>query len=292
MSGPSDWPLPESGVRFIVPQYLLNVLQSGELTRGLHIRAVGYYPNAAGHHVERGNHSDDLLLYCVGGEGELQVHGAHHSVATGDLLMLPKGISHTYGASAHRPWTVYWIHFAGQEVEAFWNYLGFNSEHPVASVSMTPRLIGALEALTQVCTTDFLETSLVYGSNLLREILTLMQLIKVQNRETRSLFSIDAIHAVMHDSLHMELDLDTLARTANMTRHAFCRRYKIITGVSPYKHYLYLKMKRACHFLDTTDQSVTYIAEVMGYSDPYYFSRIFRQIMGMPPSQYRARRYG
>lgn len=292
MSGPSDWPLPEDGARFIVPRHLLDVLKKNELTRGLHIRAAGYYPNAAGHYVERHRHTDDLLLYCVGGEGSLQVQGAHHHVGTGDLLMLPKGVSHTYGASADRPWTVYWTHFAGHNVDSFWRYLEFNKDHPVASLGMTSRLTSALEALLQVGSTHYLENSLIYGSNLLREILTLMQMMKAQNRETRSQFSIDAIHAVMRDNLHMELDLDTLARTANMTRHAFCRRYKAMTGVSPYKHYLYLKMKRACHFLDATDQSVTDIAEVMGYSDSYYFSRIFRQIMGMPPSQYRARRYG
>lgn len=292
MSGPSDWPLPDDGIRFIVPQYLLDRLRGNVLTRGLYMRAVGYYPKAAGHRVDRGRHADDLFLYCVGGEGYLKVEGTDYPVAAGDLIMLPQGVAHAYGSSEERPWTMYWVHFAGTDARAFWRYLGCTEDEHVARLGTNARLTAALESLVQVGTSHFLENSLVYGSNLLREVMTLMQMMRAQNRETRSQFCIDTIHALMHESLHMELDLDTLAQAANMTRHAFCRRYKTITGVSPYKHYLYLKIKRACHLLDVTDQSVTDIAEVMGYKDPYYFSRLFRQVMGMPPSQYRARYYG
>lgn len=292
MSGPSDWPLPDDGIRFIVPRYLLERLHKNVLTKGLYIRAVGYYPNAAGHHVERNRHADDLFLYCVGGEGYLRAEGIDYTVTAGDLIMLPQGVPHVYGSCGERPWTMYWVHFAGTDATAFWRYLGCAEDQRVASLGTNARLTAALEALAQMGAAVLLENTLVYGSNLLREVLALMQMMKAQSRETRSQFCVDTIHALMHESLHIELDLDTLAQAANMTRHAFCRRYKTITGVSPYKHYLYLKIKRACHLLDATDQSITEIAEVMGYKDPYYFSRIFRQVMGMPPSQYRARFYG
>lgn len=292
MSGPSDWPLPDDGVRLTVPQYVLERLKKNPLTRGLYVRAAGYYPTALGHYVRRDLHSDDLFLYCVGGEGTVTVDGANHSVGAGDLMMLPNGVTHVYGANPQRPWTLYWVHFAGEQSKAFWSYLEFNREQPVARVGLSASLAAALAGIVQSLEGDFLESSLIYGSNMLRQVLAQLQMTRLQNRETRSQFSVDTIHEVMRKSLHDELDLNTLAQTANMTRHAFCRRYKAITGVSPYKHYLYLKMKRACHFLDATDQSITEIAELMGYRDPYYFSRIFRQVMGMPPSQYRSRNYG
>ncbi|NYT66830.1 helix-turn-helix domain-containing protein [Alcaligenaceae bacterium] len=292
MSGPSDWPLPKAGVRFIVPQYLLDKMQKNTLTRGLYIRAAGYYPNAAGHHVSRSAHADDLLLYCMGGEGCVQVNGVVHPVTKGSLIMLPKGVAHSYGASLQQPWTMYWIHFSGLDVAAFWQHLGFCEERPVSSIGLAPRFTSDFQILMQIGTTDFLENSLVYGANLLRQMLSLVRVMQHQNIESRSRFSLDAIHELMYESLHMDLDLDMLAQAANMSRAAFCRRYKTVTGTSPYKHYLYLKMERACQLLGTTDQSVARVAELMGYSDTYYFSRIFRNMMGMPPSQYRAKRYG
>ena len=292
MSGPSDWPLPEDGVRFIVPQSLLHALQSNALTRGLYMRAVGYYPNARGHTVERFEHTDDLLLYCVGGEGSLSTTDQTYSVNKGDVLLLPRGMAHKYGASSERPWTVYWIHFAGTDVDAFWKHLGCIDKGVVSHVGVTSRLTGSMESLIKVGSGDLLEHSLVYGSNLLREILTLMKVMRDKSQDFASGFCIDKIHAFMQESLHIDIDLDTLAQTANMSRHAFSRRYKALTGVSPYRHYLFLKMQRACQLLDATDQTVAQIAEVMGYRDPYYFSRVFRQIIGMPPRQYREKRYG
>ena len=145
MSGPSDWPLPEDGVRFVVSHPLLNALQRNALTRGLYLRAVGYYPNARGHRVNQDHHTDDLLLYCVGGEGSLRVHGCDYPVTKGDLLLPPKGAPHSYGASAHRPWTVYWMHFSGLDVDAFWQHLGHSDKDGVTHVGVTSRLTGALE---------------------------------------------------------------------------------------------------------------------------------------------------
>lgn len=292
MSGPSDWPLPKDGVRFIVPRLYLKTLQSAPISSSLYLRAVGYYPKAKGHVVRRTRHNDDLILYCLGGEGTLQVDGNMYAVRKGDLMMLPQGLAHLYVASDHNPWTLYWIHFGGHDVPHFWSYLELNQERPVAHVGTSPRLTASFQALSEISTANLMEHSLTYGSALLREILTLIKLTKLENDEGSRRFSIDAIHGVMQQSLHTDLNLDTLAQTANMTTHAFCRRYKAITGVSPYKHYLYLKMKRACHFLDATDQSIGHIAELMGYSDPYYFSRLFKQVMGMPPTKYRRKKFG
>jgi len=39
----------------------------------------------------------------------------------------------------------------------------------------------------------------------------------------------------------------------------------------------------------TTDQSVATIARQVGYDDPLYFSRIFRRVHGVSPSEYRNR---
>jgi len=291
MSGPSDWPLPEDGVRFIVPHSLVSALQNNDLTRGLYLRAMGYYPNARGHYVNRDEHTDDLVLYCVGGEGSLSTGGQTYQVAKGDVLLLPRGVPHSYGASSERPWTVYWMHFSGTDAEAFWRHLGCIGRGFATQVGVTARLSGSMESLIKIASRDLLENSLIYGSNLLREILTLLKVMRDKSQESSSSFSVDAIHAFMHKSLHIDLDLDTLAQTANMSRHAFSRRYKTLTGVSPYRYYLYLKMQRACQLLDATDQTVAQVAEVMGYRDPYYFSRVFRQIIGMPPSQFRKKRY-
>jgi AraC-like DNA-binding protein len=53
-----------------------------------------------------------------------------------------------------------------------------------------------------------------------------------------------------------------------------------------------MKMERACYLLDITQQSVQEIAWSLGYEDAYYFSRLFRKVIGVAPTQYRAMRHG
>jgi YesN/AraC family two-component response regulator len=44
--------------------------------------------------------------------------------------------------------------------------------------------------------------------------------------------------------------------------------------------------------LDLTGKSVKVVAVETGYSDPYYFSRVFKKVMGISPDKYRAIKKG
>jgi len=48
-----------------------------------------------------------------------------------------------------------------------------------------------------------------------------------------------------------------------------------------------VRVGRACQLLDLTDLSVKEIAERVGYSDPYYFSRLFKKATAHSPVAYR-----
>jgi AraC-like DNA-binding protein len=49
-----------------------------------------------------------------------------------------------------------------------------------------------------------------------------------------------------------------------------------------------LKIQRACMLLDRSTLRVKEVGAKVGFSDPYYFSRSFRQVMGISPRAYRA----
>jgi AraC-like DNA-binding protein len=48
-----------------------------------------------------------------------------------------------------------------------------------------------------------------------------------------------------------------------------------------------LRMDRAKRLLREEELTVAQVADAVGFSDPYHFSRVFRQHVGMPPSRYR-----
>ena len=57
--------------------------------------------------------------------------------------------------------------------------------------------------------------------------------------------------------------------------------------MSPIEYFIHLKMQKACQLLYTEDSRVKQIAALLGYDDPYYFSRLFKKYMNTSPETYR-----
>lgn len=84
------------------------------------------------------------------------------------------------------------------------------------------------------------------------------------------------------------LNLDTMADAMSMSVSALRRRTKAILGVSPNDLLRQSRIARACRLLKDTTNPVTNVAYSCGFSDPKYFSRIFKTVMGMTPTEYQA----
>lgn len=291
-TGPSDWPLPPDGVRFLVPKFLRRQLAEHALSRELYPVAMGYYPEARGHEVERTEHLDNLLLYCSNGQGILEVDGASHRVGKGDLIMLPAGHTHSYRADSVHPWSLYWVHFVGEQSAAIWELLDYAPERPVLTVGLLQKFVTDFELLLEVRRTGYHPPAFVYAANQLRQMLTYLASAALTRPATGTGLDLAEIHALMEEHLHGQLDLDALAKHAALSKYTFARKYKQLTGRPPIQHFIHLKMERACYLLDVTGKRVSQVANMLGYDDVYYFSRLFRKVVGVSPSQYRALRHG
>lgn len=91
----------------------------------------------------------------------------------------------------------------------------------------------------------------------------------------------------MRNNIHQDLSLDTLAHYSRLSKFHFSKKFKELTDTSPIQHFINMKMQYACSELDNKNDSIKHIAESLGYADPYYFSRLFKKIVGMSPKQYR-----
>ena len=63
--------------------------------------------------------------------------------------------------------------------------------------------------------------------------------------------------------------------------------FKQKTGYAPIDYFMQMKIQQACQQLDFSDRSIKDIAMTMGFEDPYYFSKRFKQVIGLPPQRYR-----
>ncbi|MET0378465.1 MAG: AraC family transcriptional regulator [Spongiibacteraceae bacterium] len=280
----SRWPLPAAGVRFLTPQFLLDTLSKHPLSHDLFPLAMGFYPKASGHRMQRSSHATYLLIYCTGGSGELVLENKPVVVKPGDLLILPPGIAHNYAASTSDPWSIFWVHYQGDLSAAFTEFLQL--EQPLFSIGIQPHLIAEFETLLALRKDGVTVTHFIRGACRLKALLTEFACATVHSAGSRSI-DMDQLLQHMQRHLGSELDLDALAATANLSKFHFIRRFRERTGHTPIQHFIHMKMQHACQLLDGSDEPIKRIASAVGYSDPLYFSRLFKRVMGVSPQHYR-----
>ena len=293
MSQPSDWPLPPDSSRFVVPRKMVSLLSQHPLAKDLYPLGLGYYKQALNHTMSRNKHDDYLIIYCLDGEGKLTVNKQIHIVKAGDIICLPKGVAHAYKASEATPWTIYWVHFSGDKSEDFIDYLAINSNNYVFPLGIHSRLTSDFESLLECRQYSYNINAFVHTASLLRQILThIAQLQPLAKQQAAHNFDLERVHSLMQARVHEQLELEALAETVSLSKFHFIKKYKELTGTTPINHFIHLKVERACHLLDVTTKSINEISFAVGYEDAYYFSRIFKKIMGISPSQYRRMRMG
>lgn len=286
----SNWPLPAHGVRFITPPRLRRLLARHPLSQGCYPLALGFYPEARGHHMERPLAEDHLLIYCRAGQGWLDTGDGRLTVGGGDLLLLPKGQAHSYGADPARPWTLYWVHFDGELVADFLRPLG---KGPRWHIGVQPRLLAEFDALLGLRKQGLSLPHFIYAAHQLQALLASLAVLPARAQlKSGRVLDVDAVQAVMRDHLRGSLNLDELAAQFKLSRFHFAKTYRALTGHAPIQDFIQLKMAHACRLLDEGEQGIRQIAEQLGYDDAYYFSRLFRKVVGMAPSHYRALHQG
>ena len=95
-----------------------------------------------------------------------------------------------------------------------------------------------------------------------------------------------AVRAMLSGFLQKQFSMGELAAMCGMSESYFKRLFKEKYGVPPKKYIIQLKINHACELLRLERYSVTQVAELCNFSDVYFFSRQFKEHMGITPTQF------
>ncbi len=278
--------LPRSVIAQALPQPLLGAMIPTD---------VGYFPKAAGHARARSDGIDQaVLIYCVMGGGWCRSGDVELRVKPGELLIVPPGVAHKYGADDRRPWTIHWVHAKGTLLEPFLQQLGAASRATVLSVGKDPHTVALFEEVLEVAEQGYGFSQLLQASQALSHLFAVL----VRRARETAHESDDAEQRVavsleyLEQHLERSLDVQGLAKLAGLSPSHYSALFKAHTGYAPIDYLTRVRVHRACQLLDTTQNSVKSIAASVGYKDQLYFSRVFRAINDVSPSEYRLLRKG
>ena len=96
------------------------------------------------------------------------------------------------------------------------------------------------------------------------------------------------VHQIIEKNLQNEdFNVNTLAEEMGLSRSPFFKKLKSLTGFAPVDLVKEIRLTKALNYVETTDMNVTEIAYTVGFRDPGYFTKCFRQKYGKTPKEYR-----
>jgi len=276
----------------VMPEYVTEELTSAELTRSLHITDIGYFPRARYHYRERaeGCHTH-IFIFCADGEGWVDLgNGSTMRISHRQMVVIPAGVPHRYGASGHDPWTIYWFHLHGHDAAELIRLYGLDQgpiDLPHASYAEMIGIFDECYALLE--DRPYSLQVHVHAAQSVRRLLSGIGMAAVRaGRSEPGDRHLERAFAYMAERLDQNISLEELARHTGISRQHLIHLFKQETGMPPIEYFLRLKMQKAGQLLHLTSMSVKEVAAVVGIDDPYYFSRLFRKRMGCSPSSFRS----
>ncbi|MED1793255.1 AraC family transcriptional regulator [Brevibacillus nitrificans] len=91
----------------------------------------------------------------------------------------------------------------------------------------------------------------------------------------------------MEENYAQKISLDVLANQLGCNARQLQRLFKAELQIGPMEYLLRLRLEKAKDLLTRMQAPLIQIAEAVGYSDSYYFSRMFKKYSGLSPSQFR-----
>lgn len=262
--------------------------QSQPLLAGFMVTNTGYFTKVYGHHTTRAEFDEYIVIYCVDGKGWYEAAGQTWTVERGQVLFVQRDIPHSYGSEDSSPWSIQWAHFRGALAPSYLSLMNVTPEHPVINIGVHTSLCNLFDRSLGILQSGYSIHHLVQVSSLLQQILSQMAFLATYSPPPGTTgLNAGAIISYMLENITQRCTLDEFAEQACLSRSYFSRQFRDKTGYSPIEYFIRLKIQRACELLETTKMTVGDISRALSYQDQYYFSRVFKRIVGVSPTQYR-----
>ncbi|MBL7763694.1 MAG: AraC family transcriptional regulator [Chitinophagaceae bacterium] len=278
----------------VIPRKILSDKCAKNMIAGaMYITDMGYYPKAKFHYRERPAGADQhIIIYCMEGNGRAVINKREYRIEPGEFIFIPSKTAHLYEADADNPWTIYWTHFKGMNAEAVIKQLEKNFAGHKGFLKHNENTVGLFNEMYNQLERGYSTDNLIYSSMCLWHYLTAFMFNNKYSAPGKLSYKdpTDVAIDFLQDRIGSLLTLEEIAAAVNLSASHFSFLFKNKTGFSPIEYFNHLKIQRACQYLLFTNLRIREISWNLGIEDPYYFSRLFKKVMGVAPGEYRVKR--
>ena len=247
----------------------------------------GFFRNVAVPGTSRRNPGDHLLIWVLEGSMDAVIGGRSIRAHAGDLVSFAPGVPHEYDADRATPWSWLWVHYGGDRAAEVTRAL--MSDGDVLSFGHPPAVRAAFSGLVVAAAMDGAPSPLRPADARLVGLLGLMlEHATRDERAPRDDRDLELVLAWISEHLADPVDLHALVARSGYSAAQLTRLFRARTGLAPMAYLTHARMLQAAWMLAETRATIAEVARSVGYADQFHFSRRFRQVRGVAPSEYRA----
>jgi AraC-like DNA-binding protein len=233
--------------------------------------------------MSREGASTTVIEYVYSGTGTVELEGKEYHPSSGDIYILPERSKHTYYADRREPWTKIFINLKGTAVNGIVQAFGL---HKKAVYHKCEEFSPIFEEIYDIVKRDIpVEQVMEKCAMLVMKLLIRLHQHDMQEQDIPD--EVQTAKRFIDNNYRRNLTMDDIAASVYRSNDYVKKRFKHYYGMTPYAYYLDVKMTHAKYLLQRTSLSVKQIADSLGFKSDRYFSKRFRELVGMTATQYR-----
>jgi AraC-like DNA-binding protein len=274
----------------------LSILNAG-CTR---IKANEDYPylHHPGHHYftwSKGRVLDEYqVIYIIGGSGLFEsTNVAETAVCPGTVILLFPGEWHRFKPDRQTGWDEYWVGFKGEVADNLFRRQFFTPASALLPIGFSSAIVDLFSSIIEQTRAERPGYQ-PFVSGMLMHLLG-----GVYSLNKRRCFDhadgvadkIEQAIALLRSKLDEDISIQEIAEELNVSYAWFRKWFKLYTGLAPQQYLIQLKMEKAKALLADPGNSIKGIAYQLRFEHPLYFSKLFKEKVGLSPELYRKSRH-
>jgi AraC-like DNA-binding protein len=227
------------------------------------------------------------IVYITKGKGIFQTEGKMYAVQGGNIMLILPGMKHAYKPDYETGWHEYWAGFNGSHFQQLLDKGVLSKERTFFNIGLNDNLISTFNTIIE----EIRAQKPLFQLKACAGIFSILAEVSASERRKEQPGYHQKItgyaKSLMEKNVLGAIDVPSIACQIGISASHLNEVFKKYTGMTPYQYFIQIKINKAESLLEDEDISVQYAAAKLGFEDPYYFSRLFKNKTGIAPSKWR-----
>jgi AraC-like DNA-binding protein len=231
------------------------------------------------------------LIYITRGQGIYEVEDKSYTVTPGSVVLILPGIRHQYRPVFEIGWDEYWVGFKGDFFSRLVEEEYLSRGHIFFQIGLHNYILAIFNRIFEEVRSQQSLYQLKACSGILALIAEVLALERRLKQPDYYQKIVEAAKYFMDSNIFGAINVADISEHIGVSAGRLNEIFKTYTDMTPYQYYIHIKMLKAQSLLEQSNIPVKEVAYNLGFDDPLYFSRAFKNRTGMAPSEWKKRFY-